>query len=290
LHFDGIIVSMGDTKNLSHYLAAWELSHPRLLTQTRTGHIYTVMHGGATVLLKLLSPLETEEQRGALALRYFDGQGAVRLLRHDDDAQLMEYAAGDPLVTLVERGEDEQATRIIAQVIVQLHGVPQDAPYDGLLPLDRWFGALFAKAAADRQVGTETIFVRAAALAERLLADPRDVRALHGDIQHDNIRQSPRGWLAFDPKGLVGERTYDCANALCNPGRPELVHDETRLLTHAALLADLLALDRWRVLAFTYAWACLNASFWLPLGGSDIVRWFLKVAEIIEPHIAPLLD
>jgi streptomycin 6-kinase len=149
LHFDGIIVSMGDTMNLSHYLAAWELSHPRLLTQTRTGHIYTVTHGGATVLLKLLSPLETEEQRGALALRYFDGQGAVRLLRHDDDAQLMEYAAGDPLVTLVERGEDEQATRIIAQVIVQLHGVPQDAPYDGLLPLDRWFGALFAKAAAD---------------------------------------------------------------------------------------------------------------------------------------------
>jgi streptomycin 6-kinase len=281
---------MGDTKNLSHYLAAWELSHPRLLTQTRTGHIYTVTHGGATVLLKLLSPSETEEQRGALSLRYFDGHGAVRLLRHDDDAQLMEYAAGDPLVTLVERGEDEQATRIIAQVIGQLHGVPQDAPYDGLLPLDRWFGALFAKAAADRQVGTETIFVRAATLAERLLADPRDVRALHGDIQHYNIRQSPRGWLAFDPKGLVGERTYDCANALCNPGRPEFVHDETRLLTHAALLADLLALDRGRVLAFTYAWACLNTSFWLPLGGSDIVRWFLKVAEIIEPHLAPLLD
>jgi streptomycin 6-kinase len=201
----------------------------------------------------------------------------------------MEYAAGDPLVTLVERGDDEQATRVIAQVIVQLHGVPQDAPYDGLLPLDGWFGALFAKAAADRQVGMETIFVRAAVLAERLLADSRDVRALHGDIQHYNIRQSPRGWLAFDPKGLVGERTYDCANALCNPARPELVHDQTRLLTHAALLADLLALDRGRVLAFTYAWACLNASFWLPLGGSDIVRWFLKVAEIIEPHLDPLL-
>lgn len=280
---------MGDTKNLNHYLAAWELSHPCLLTQTRTGHIYTVTHGGETVILKLLSPLEMEEQRGALALRYFDGHGAVRLLRHDDDAQLMEYAAGEPLVTLVERGEDEQATRIIAQVIVQLHGVPQDSPYDGLVPLDRWFGSLFAKAAADRQVGTETIFVRAAVLAVRLLAEPRDVRVLHGDIQHYNIRQSPRGWLAFDPKGLVGERTYDCANVLCNPGRPELVHDETRLLTHATLLANLLALDRGRVLAFTYAWACLNASFWLPLGGSDIVQWYLKVAEIIEPHLEPLL-
>jgi streptomycin 6-kinase len=117
-----------------------------------------------------------------------------------------------------------------------------------------------------------------------LLADPRDVRALHGDIQHYNIRQAPRGWLAFDPKGLVGERTYDCANSLCNPVMPELVHNETRLLTNAAILADLLSLDPWRVLAFAYVWACLNASWWLRLGGTDIVRWYLKVAEIIEPH------
>jgi streptomycin 6-kinase len=178
---------MGETRNLSHYLAAWELAHPRLLTQTRTSHVYTVTHGGEAVILKILSPSETEERRGALALLYFDGDGAVRLLRHDDGTPLMEYAAGDPLV--------------------------------------------------------------------------------------------------FDPKGLVGERTYDCANALCNPGRPELVHDETRLLTHAALLADLLALDRWPVLAFTYAWACLNTNRWL-LGGTDIVRWYLKVAEIVEPHVS----
>jgi streptomycin 6-kinase len=48
-------------------------------------------------------------------------------LRYDDGAQLMEYAAGDELVTLVEHGEDEEATRIIAQVIQQRHSVPQDA-------------------------------------------------------------------------------------------------------------------------------------------------------------------
>ena len=71
-------------------------------------------------------------------------------------------------------------------------------------------------------------------------SDQRDVRVLHGDIHHHNIRQSSRGWLAFDPKGLVGERTYDCANTLCNPVMPELVHNETRLLTNAAILADTL--------------------------------------------------
>ena len=167
---------MSDTNKLNHYLAAWDLSHPHLLTQTMTSHIYTVTHGAETVVLKLLSPTETEEQRGALSLRYFDGHGAVRLLRYDEGAQLMEYASGDELVTLVERGADERATRIIAQVITQMHSVPQDAPHDGLVPLDRWFAALFAKAAADRQAGIESIYVRSAALTERLLADQRDIR------------------------------------------------------------------------------------------------------------------
>lgn len=284
---------MRDTNRLNHYLAAWNLSNPHLLTQTRTSQLYTVTHNSETVVLKLLAPAETEEQRGALALRYFGGHGAVRLLRYDADAQLMEYASGAELVTLVERGEDARATRIIAQVIEQLHSVPQEASYAGLVPLDDWFGALFAKAAADQQVGIGSIYGRSAVVAARLLTDPRDIRVLHGDIHHYNIRHSARGWLAFDPKGLVGERTYDCANTLCNPGISALVHNESRLLTHAAILADLLAIELGRLLAFTYAYACLNASRWSLRIGTEaaadaeaIVRWFLKVARILEPHVA----
>jgi len=281
---------MNDDKKLNYYLSAWNLSNPQLLTQTMTSHIYTVIQGAETVILKLLSELETEEQRGAAALRYFDGRGVVRLLRYDEKAHLMEYASGDELITLVERGEDEAATRIIAQVIQQIHSTPHDTSFDGLLGLDQWFGQLFNKAEADKQAGVDSIYVRSAALAKRLLAEPRDVRVLHGDIHHRNIRKSPRGWLAFDPKGLFGERTYDCANTLCNPPIPELVHNEKRLLTNAAILADMLAIDLSRVLSFAYAYACLNASQWVPRIGLDdvaeeLIQWHLKVAEIIEPHI-----
>ncbi len=130
--------------------------------------------------------------------------------------------------------------------------------------------------------------MRGASLAERLLADQREVRVLHGDIHHRNIRQSVRGWLAFDPKGVVGERTYDCANTLCNPAIPEIVHNETRLLTQAAILADTLTIDLARVLAFTYAYACLSASWSLRIKAEDMVQWALKVAMIIEPHIERL--
>ena len=276
---------MINNKKLKYYLNTWNLSNPQLLTQTVTSHIYTVTHDTETVILKLLSASETEEQRGAAALHYFGGHGAVRLLRHDDGAQLMEYAAGDELVTLVERGEDENATRIIAQVIKQLHSVPQDAPHDGLFTLDRWFAELFNKAAADRLAGVESIYARCAPLAQRLLADQHEVRVLHGDIHHRNIRQSARGWLAVDPKGLVGERTYDCANTLCNPAMPELVHNETRLLTNAEILAEALEIEVSRVLEFTYAYACLNASQCLRIGDEEMVQWSLNVAMIIKPHV-----
>lgn len=276
-------------KKLIDYLTEWALANPQLLAQTMTSQIYTVVHEGETAVLKLLASAEVDEQRGALALRYFDGHGAVRLLRSDEGAQLMEYAPGPALVTLVEEGKDEEATRILAGVIKQLHSVPQHAPTDGMVRLEHWFAALFAKAEADKQAGIESIYRRAAAMAARLLADPQDVRVLHGDIHHYNIKQSARGWLAFDPKGLVGERTYDCANALCNPVMPELVHNEGRLLKNANLLAEALALDLERVLAFTYAYACLNASWWTQMsdkaGAAEIVRWHLKVAEIIEPHV-----
>jgi streptomycin 6-kinase len=278
-----------DDQKLYYYLTAWNLSNPKFLTQTMTSHIYTVTYGTETVLLKMLSPSEIDEQRGAVALRYFDGHGAVRLLRYDEGAQLMEYAAGDELVTVVERGEDENATRIIAQVIQQLHSVPQNFPHDGLFPLERWFAALFNKAASDRHAGNDSIYVRSASLARQLLVDQGEVRVLHGDIHHRNIRKASRGWLTFDPKGLIGERTYDCANTLCNPVLPELVHNETRFLTNAAILADTLALDLSRVLGFTYAYACLNASWWLQRidtkGAEDIVRWHLNIAVMIEPHV-----
>ncbi len=270
---------------LNDYLTAWNLSAPQLLTQTVTSRIYTVNHAGERVILKLLAPGETEEQTGALALQFFNGHGAVRLLRCDPGAQLLEYADGDELITLVARGEDENATRIIAGVLQQLHGVPQAAPPDGLFGMERWFRELFAQAAAEEDAGWDSIYVRGATLARRLLADPREMRVLHGDIHHRNIRQSRRGWLAFDPKGLWGERTYDCANTLCNPDRTEVVHNEARLLRNAAILADLLAIELPRLLDFTYAYACLSASWSLHRGEEEMMEWALKVAFIIEPHL-----
>jgi streptomycin 6-kinase len=172
-------------------------------------------------------------------------------------------------------------------VLRELHSVPQPTNHDGLFPLQQWFQELFKKAEADEHAGNESIFVRGAKVAEKLLAAPRDVRVLHGDIHHRNIRHhAERGWLAFDPKGVVGERTYDCANTLCNPPEtPELVHSEARLLTNAKILAEGLEIELARVLAFTFAYACLSASWSLSIDEDEVAQWMLKVATIVEPHV-----
>jgi streptomycin 6-kinase len=271
--------------HLNNYLEKWKLSDPQPLAETATSFVYTVTFEGTRVVLKLLKPVGVkDEQNGAISLRYWQGQGAVRLLRDDEQTHLLEYADGEDLAAMVKRGEDEQATRIIASVLQQLH-TPRSEPFpDGLTPLKTRFRSLFAKAEADRQHGSDSLYVRAAPVAQHLLDYPREVSVLHGDIHHENIRMSPRGWLAFDPKGLVGEKTYDAANTLCNPlNMPELTENEARLLRNADILAQSMGVELSRMLAFTYAYACLSASWSLEDG--DDPTDALNIAALIEPHL-----
>ncbi len=271
---------------LNHYLQAWKLTDPQPLAQTATSHVYTVTHEGTLVVLKLLTEVGAEERAGAVALRHYNGHGAVRLLRADENAHLLEYADGENLVGMVKGGGDAQATAIIGDVLNQLHAAPKTFP-DGLYPLKRWFRELFRKADADRRAGGHSVYVRAATVAEALLDDPRDVCVLHGDMHHENVRwREGRGWLAFDPKGLVGEKTYDAANVLCNPlDMPGLVKDEARILRTAGLLGEKMGVDPARILTFTFVYTCLSAS-WYVSGGEDPGD-DLRMAALVEPHIRP---
>jgi streptomycin 6-kinase len=273
--------------SLNHYLAIWNLSHPELLAETPTSHVYTVMTDGTRVVLKLLTDTGVEERSGAAALRHFNGHGAVRLLRSDENAHLLEYAEGQDLIPLVKQGQDERATEIIADVLNELHAAPLDSPPDGLTPLRRWFRSLFKKADDDRANGEASVYVRAAPIAQALLSNPGPSYVLHGDIHHENIRHSAaRGWLALDPKGLFGERTYDAANTLCNPiGMPERVENEARLLKTAEILSQKLGIERSRILAFAFAYACLSAAWFLEDGNLQGADHDLKIVGIIEPHL-----
>jgi len=51
-----------------------------------------------------------------------------------------------------------------------------------------------------------------------------------GDLHHDKARLAEDSYLAFDAKGVVGDRAYELANAFRNPkGVEALVRDPARI-------------------------------------------------------------
>ena len=91
--------------------------------------------------------------------------------------------------------------------------------------------------------------------------------ALHGDIHHDNILDfGARGWLAIDPKGLLGERSFDYANIFCNPR--DIATAPGRISRQASIVAEAAGLERPRLLQWVLAYAGLSAA-WLLNDGED---------------------
>lgn len=219
-----------------------------------------VVHRGAPAMLKIA---EGEEERlGAALMDWFGGDGAARVLERDGPAILMERACGPrSLAAMARGGEDDAATLILCATLARLHAPRAAPPPASLAPLPVWFRALAP--AAERHGGVLTL---ARDAAQALLAEPRDIRPLHGDLHHDNVLDGgARGWLAIDPKGLIGERGFDYANIVCNPdiataAAPGALGRRTRIIAAEA------GLELERYLQWVLAYAGLSASWTLGEG------------------------
>ncbi len=101
---------------------------------------------------------------------------------------------------------------------------------------------------------TQTSIAASQTLAKKLLSQQIEICALHGDLHHDNIRLSDRGYLAFDPKGLIGDRAYDLANLFKNPvDAPAVFGDPDRITRKAEDLAKALDTSPKRILSWAVA-------------------------------------
>ena len=253
------------------YLHRWQLTPDGDPIITPTSRLLPVRSGDEPAMLKIAGV--DEEKSGGRLMRWWNGQGAARVLLHDDRALLMERAGGTfSLAALARSGRDDEASRIICATVATLH-VPRSRPPPGLTALKRWFAPL--EPAADAHGGTLRL---AATTAAGLLATPRDATVLHGDIHHGNILDfGARGWLAVDPKGLVGERCFDYANIFCNPDHAIAV-TPGRLARQVDVVAGAAGLERGRLLDWVIAWAGLSAAFLLQDGQPP--ESALKVAEL----------
>lgn len=260
-------VSKDSSKSFAGWLDRWGLTPDGEPITTLVARLLPVRHGDVPAMLKI-SSLDEERNAGAL-LSSWDGDGAARVLAHDGEALLMERATGSrSLIDLVRNGRDDEATVIICDVVRRLHAHQSTKPI-GLSPLAARFRSLWC--AAERYDG---IWAVAAGAARKLLAEPRDVAVLHGDVHHGNILHfGSRGWLAIDPKGLSGERGYDYANILCNPDEATSIAPG-RLARQATLIAQASGIENRRLLEWALAQAALSAA------------WFLEDGERPESRLA----
>jgi streptomycin 6-kinase len=245
--------------------ARWKVSDPILIAETFSSRIWKVRLGdGKPAVVKDLKPFDDveDELRGAHFLAWRNGEGAVRLLGFDGNRMLLEYAGERHLLDDLNTYGDSAATEIAAEAMARLFA-PSDRPVPGdLQPLRERFASLFKRAEADRAAGEESVYVDAAGIAERLLANPRDVRPLHGDLHHENIMHGPRGWLAIDPKGVLGAPGFDAANMFYNPlDRDDLCLDPERIASMAEIFARKLGQDVRTILDHAIAYGCLSASW-----------------------------
>src|SRR5215213_5970226 len=260
-----------------NYLDRWWLQPDGEPITTTTSRLLPVRRDGVPAMLKVAT--EPEARRGAYTMTSWDGNGAARVLAHEGDALLMERAEGSrSLEKMALSGRDDEATQIMCQVAKRLHAPRMRPLPSSLVPLPEWFTALEHGAA--RHGG---ILERAAVMARQLLAEPRDIVVLHGDIHHGNILDfGSQGWLAIDPKGLLGERAFDFVNILRNPNA-QVALALGRFSRQATVLADVAGLDRTRLLQWTLAFTGLSAA-WI-LDDGDQPDLDLAVAELAAAEL-----
>jgi streptomycin 6-kinase len=97
------------------------------------------------------------------------------------------------------------------------------------------------------------------------------VRLLHGDLQHYNVLfDAERGWLAIDPKGVIGELEYEVGSMLRNPCEKPWEFLELPIINKRVdCLVDELDLSRERVLKWAFSQAVL-AAIWAIEDGFEI--------------------
>ena len=259
---------------LSRAMIRWSLTKSTPVAETPRSCIFRVEQNGRNfAALKIIKPeVSKEEGRGARLLQWYEGNGAATVFDSHGDTIFMEWLDGGTLGDPVRAGKDDEGTIAIATVVASLHRPRPDAP-DDLLPLRDRFQTLFDTDVRAWPHTARDLYARSAGIALKLFDKPSALVPLHGDLHHDNIMSSDRGWLAIDPKGLLGDPAYETANIFLNPVRGEkIASDPRRIAARADMLSQRLGYSRKRILGWAAAHAALSACWTLDEGKAITVQ------------------
>lgn len=217
--------------------------------------------GAGPSALKLTWP-HVEARHEHLALRAWDGQGAVQLLA----------AAPTDLTLLLERLDADTAlmSEDVLTACEVVGGLLAELDRPALPQLDRVAdraGRWRSQLALHTPLVPRRLQEQATSTLDELLADPPEARLVHEDLHDLNVLaplpdDPDRGtWLAIDPKPVAGEPAYGVAPMVWN--RTDAAARAHNLRTHVRLRADIVGdaagLDPERVRLWTFVRLTLNA-------------------------------
>ena len=265
---------------------AWKVRVDEV-SDTETSLVAFGSRGADQVVLKVFK--DAGDAISGSVLRVFDGRSAVRVYEHGGGAILLDrIVPASSLACIVLEGRDDEATDVLADV---MHGI-SGAPVLPNCPTVLDWGQAFDRYRRSGDARLPQGLVEEAARRFAVLsASQRRARLLHGDLHHYNVLfDSARGWLAIDPKGVLGETEYELGAALRNPlERPDLFASASVVERRIARFARRLSVDAGRVLEWGFAQAVL-AVIWKVEDRRAVHDRdpFLQLAAAIRPMLAPV--
>ena len=261
----------------------------RLLIQrsfeTETSVVSFVTRDDQELVLKVIKQ-ENDEWHAGEVLKAFAANGVPQVFEHTGGAMLLErLQPGNSLADLSLAGGDEEATEILSDVIRKMS--PTATP-SGCPRVEDW-GKGFDRylATADGRIPRPLVGAAQRVFAE-LCASQSRTRLLHGDLHHYNVLfDSQRGWLAIDPKGVVGELEYEIGAVLRNPVKQaELFLSTSTVARRLRQFEARLNLNYERMLGWAFAQAVLS-TIWQIEDGFEIdgSNTSLRLAKAISPML-----
>jgi streptomycin 6-kinase len=270
-----------------HLFKLWDLDPQGIFFSTHSSLLCRVTYQKQIALLKIVEP-DDDEANSAEILKYFKGQGAVKLLNAHENALLLEYIQSDnaapDLEQMVLNGEIEKATHILCDTIEALHApreskiAPKTTPFTARFDdMRKYLNEGRVPVARHKQCQDALL------LTQNLIdAYKNDNILLHGDVHHFNVlKDEKRGWLAIDPKGFIGPRPYEYSSIFCNPYRhKEIVATSHYMKMLSTIIAERSGLPKDVIAQFAYIHS-LQCAAW-SLSPPDQDYWFACADAIKE--------
>ncbi|MFC8434525.1 aminoglycoside phosphotransferase family protein [Streptomyces sp. NPDC057253] len=241
---------------IEEFLERWDLSPDGSPLHGVTALVLPVrpaLKDGPPAALKF-QLLDEESAGEPVALRLWDGDGAVRLLDHDPVTHTMLLERLDSTRMLSTLPGTRDAVLVIAHLLAHLTAEPAPAEMRHLGDIAQAMLEQTPEALPRIPDPALRRTVADCAAAVREVADEPGDRLLHWDLHDENVLAAGRApWLAIDPKPLAGDPGFELWPALDNR------FDADEITWRFDAMTDVLGLDRARARAWTMGRLLQNA-------------------------------